>query len=178
MPAAARTTSAQRVPLSLGGEAVGEESTGVFNQSGGTHTISSGLAIGYFAGNGTYNLSGNTLLAVSGAELIGGYAASTGTFVPEWRHSLRCARLDIAADDPSDTGSYSISSGTLNATGTTTVAAIQIGTSGATGTFTQTGGTVNARNPGSNFNNSLYIATLGQQRHVRPLRRDADVRCQ
>jgi fibronectin-binding autotransporter adhesin len=45
---------------------VGHSGTGVFIQSGGTHTVSNGLYLGYYAGSsGTYTLTGGTLVLKS-----------------------------------------------------------------------------------------------------------------
>ena len=94
-------------------ELVGNEGTGTFNQSGGTHTISLVLVMGNASGgNGTYNLSGGTLDAGSAGNqvIIGAAVGSTGAF-------------------------------NLSGSGTFDATQIFIGNRG-TGTFTQTGGTI------------------------------------
>ncbi|MGD0137929.1 MAG: NF038122 family metalloprotease [Tepidisphaeraceae bacterium] len=64
-----------------GGEYVGYESTGTFNQTGGTNTLTAGssLLVGGFGGStGAYLLSGTGKLSDDGGEFIG--YSSAGTF--------------------------------------------------------------------------------------------------
>jgi hypothetical protein len=131
--------------LSASNEYVGFSGTGIFNQSGGTNTISVAsnpednnyyFAIGYgSAANGTYNLSGGALLVSGvGMEEYVGDTTGTGTFVQTGgTHTVSGG--DILSVGPN--GNYSLDAGSLSVTGVESVG----GTSGHTATFTQTGGT-------------------------------------
>ena len=60
-------------------EYLGNNGTGPFIQSGGTHNIGNSLFLGYNAGSsGTYNLSGGGLLSAAQNEYVG--YSGTGTF--------------------------------------------------------------------------------------------------
>ncbi len=118
----------------IGDENIGNYGTGIFNQSGGTNTITGTLTVGYWesSGVGTYNLSGG-LLSVSSNEDIG-----------------RSGRALFQQTG----GTNSISaSGCLYVGGTNTIAAYSLSGAGLlsapceflanadTGSFTQSGGT-------------------------------------
>jgi hypothetical protein len=81
--------------------------TGVFNQTGGTHNALNVLLVGY-RGNGTYNLSGPAVLNVSGTSGVGGYGG-TGTFNQSGgTHTTSQVAIGSA-------GTYRLDGGTLNA---------------------------------------------------------------
>jgi hypothetical protein len=143
--------------LIAGFESIGNSGTGVFTQSGGTHTVSGGLSLGSNStGNGTYNLNGGTLNV---GPIVNG--SGTGTF------NLNGGTLNVGIIvNGLGTGTFILNGGTLNLTGSsinvdtfrignasgsnasftlgsgkTLIAGFEsIGNSG-TGVFTQTGGT-------------------------------------
>ena len=126
--------------VSAGMELVGYEGTGVFNQDGGTNSIPNvRLSVGGEGGAvGTYNLSGGSLSARM--EIMGDWGG-TGTFVQSGGTNSVASEFLLGygyGTASSATGSYSLSSGTLNAPNQ------YIGCAGP-GTFTQTGGTNTCR---------------------------------
>jgi hypothetical protein len=116
----------------LGDERIGDESTGRFNQSGGTHTVSS-LYLGYYSlvSNGTYNLSGTGSLTANN-EYIG--SSGTGSFGQSGGTHTVSNTLYLGSSTGSN-GTYA-----LSGTGSLTANNEYIGSSG-TGSFTQFGGT-------------------------------------
>ena len=110
---------------------VGNSGLGSFVQSGGTHTVSSALFLGYVAGgNGSYTLSGSGLLSVQSEAIaqsgVGSFTQSGGT------HAV--SNVLFVGGDAS--GSYSMMGGSLS------VLTEYVGYStGATGNFVQSGGT-------------------------------------
>ncbi len=110
--------------LSVGGdEFIGINGTGVFSQSGGTHTVSGGLYLADFSGaSGTYNLSGGSL-AVGGDEYIG--YAGTGTFTQSGGTNAITGNLSVGAAVGS--GTYVLLGGSATVGGNYT--------QGANGTF-------------------------------------------
>jgi hypothetical protein len=139
--------------LSAINESIGIYGNGVYNQSGGTNTITNTLALGVISGSsGTYNKSGGTFSA--GAIVLGNGTGSTGTF----KQSSGNVTIGNYLPDPGSgnfslilggtvgtggkgTGIYTMSSGNL------TVGFDEaVGLTG-TGTFTQSAGnqTINGR---------------------------------
>ncbi|MGR8953069.1 MAG: autotransporter outer membrane beta-barrel domain-containing protein, partial [Gammaproteobacteria bacterium] len=80
----------------------GKGSRGVFNQSGGTHTVSETLAIGQLGGNGIYQLSGGNLNVTN--ETVGD--GGIGTFTQRGGIHTVTDNLTVGK-----TGSYFLSSG-------------------------------------------------------------------
>jgi len=121
----------------LSSEYVGNEGAGTFAQSGGDHSISGFLFLGYNAGSsGTYSLSGNGHLSVlNGDNEFLGYNG-TGTFLQSGG-SNSCGYLSIA-NSATGIGAYSLSGGYLAVSGAQN--AENVGQSGM-GSFTQSGGT-------------------------------------
>jgi fibronectin-binding autotransporter adhesin len=114
-------------------EYVANSGVGNFTQSGGTHTVSSLLYLGWNSGSsGTYNLSGSGLLSAS-EEFIG-YSGSGGFTQTAGMHSVPLNGIYFGWNSGSR-GTYNLSGGSLSS-GNYEV----IGVSG-TGSFTQSGGT-------------------------------------
>ena len=114
-------------------DSVGVSGNATFVRSGGTHSVSNTLTIGN-GNSGTYNLVGNGLLTMPGANAVE-YIGDTGTgsFTQSGgTHTISSGNLYIGYGD---TGSY-----TLGPIGQLSVAYENIGYSGS-GSFTQTGGT-------------------------------------
>jgi hypothetical protein len=117
-----------------GHEYVGYAGAGVFNQSGGLHTVGTNGLLAVGGGPGTYNLSGGILqtsnVSVSGDSGSAVFNQSGGT------HSTFQVNLGAwnAATNQADTGTYNLSGGSL--TSTYTSVAIWQGAA----SFTQTGG--------------------------------------
>src|SRR5262249_2256528 len=112
-----------------GQEYIGNSGFGSFNQTGGTHTVTTFLYLGYNSGSsGFYSLSGSGILAVNSDEKIGvtgfgSFTQSAGT------HSVT-GTLYVAWNNG---GAYSLSGGALAVQG-----AEQIGAaSNSSGTFNQ-----------------------------------------
>ena len=94
------------------GETVGNAFAGTVNQTGGTNSITGGLALGASAtGAGTYNQSGGTVLA--GSATVGG--AGTGAF----NLSAGTATLGALAVAAGGNGSIAQTGGTVNASSIT-----------------------------------------------------------
>jgi hypothetical protein len=116
-------------------EMIGDQSSGLFIQNGGTNSVSS-LSIG--SGNaqnspiGVYDLTGGTLTNCCSLEEIGAGAGTTGFFAQSGGLNQT---LEIVLGN-SGSGTYTLSGGTLD------VGTIYVGENG-TGEFDQTGGTVN-----------------------------------
>jgi fibronectin-binding autotransporter adhesin len=138
-----------------GGEVVGYQGTGVFNQSGGSNsTAGSTLSVGGDGGTGTYNLSGSGSLS-SPDELIG-YPGS-GTFAQTGGTNTTS---ELFLGSGGDSATYTLSGGTLTVNGPITA--------GSNGTFNLNGGTlavsggiqVNALNIGAA---AAYTNAAGKQ---------------
>ena len=122
-------------------EEIGNFGTGVFNQTGGTHTVTNSLSIGDQTGSsGTYNLSGTGALT-AGYEIIG--FGGTGEFNQSGGTNTVSNRLTLGFSTGS-TGTYN-----LSGTGALTAYDEQIGFYG-TGVFNQTGGS-------NTVTNNLYL---------------------
>ena len=119
-------------------EYIGDIGTGIFNQMGGTNTISAGnglyLAYNASGSGGTYNLSAGVLSAVSG-EIVG--ASASGTFNQSGGTNTAAGGLTLGNHSGSS-GTYTLSGGALSASNIE-----QVGFLG-TGIFNQTGGTNSA----------------------------------
>jgi outer membrane autotransporter protein len=102
---------------------------GIFNQSGGTNTVTDVLTLGYRNGSsGTYNLSGGSLLTdfeAIGYQGLGAFNQSGG--------SITVTSDLILGDWIAGSGAYALSGGSLFTNNTV------VG-NGGSGTFTQTGG--------------------------------------
>ena len=124
-------------------EYVGDIGTGVFNQTGGTHTLNSGtnMYLGYNAAGagGTYYLSGDGNLTGNGANEYVGYKVQGDFNQSGGNNYFFGATLHLGAIAGSN-GTYTLSAGSAGG------ASEIIGESG-TGTFTQTGGS-NGANSG------------------------------
>jgi hypothetical protein len=57
--------------LTTGSEIIGQTGVGVFNQTGGTHTVNGDMQLGQMSGTGTYTLSAGTLNVASGKLNVG-----------------------------------------------------------------------------------------------------------
>jgi hypothetical protein len=114
-----------------GNENVGLSGNGLFNQTGGTHTIGGEFYLGTNpTGNGTFVLSGGILSVTNGSTAVG--YSGVGSFTQSGGSHAIGAWL-YAGYNPGSTGSYNLSGGSLSAT------VESIGYGGA-GTFNQTGG--------------------------------------
>ncbi len=123
--------------LTAGTEIIGNAGTGIFNQTGGTHTVAGTLTLGDQAGsNGTYNLSGAGSLS-AGPEIIGN--AGTGTFNQTGGTHTVAGTLTLG-DQAGSNGTYN-----LSGTGSLTAGSEIIGNAG-TGIFNQTGGSHSVTN--------------------------------
>ena len=122
-------------------EYVGYGGAGTFTQSGGTHTSSSWLYMGYFSGSGgAYVLSGGTLAAYQesvGYQGVGTFAQSGGTH--SITNFLTVGDQPIIGSQTAGVGIYTLSAGLLSAPSE------NVAYSG-TGTFVQTGGTNSTSN--------------------------------
>jgi fibronectin-binding autotransporter adhesin len=130
-------------------EYVGASGTGNFVQFGGTNAVSANLTLGYLAGSsGTYSMSGGLLTApyeVIGAAGSGSFAQSGGT------NSTGSLVLGQSAGS---TGTYNLSgSGLLFAPFEYIGTVSALSASGASGGFTQSGGTNSLTN--------LYVGFVG-----------------
>ena len=135
-------------------ENIGVSGTGTFNQTGGVNGVYSGQAIllGYNAGaTGTYNLSGTGIL-FSTHDIYIGYGG-TGIFNQSGgTHYVTNDDYLVVGYGGGTTGTYNLSGGVLNATGTTTIGVDGTGTvsqTGGTSTFTAATGVRIASNAGS-----------------------------
>jgi hypothetical protein len=129
--------------LAGGALAVGWAGGGSFSQSGGTSAPAT-LLLGYnLGGSGTYSLYAGLLSPQS--LQIG--CAGTGSFTQYGGTNTVAAYLGLGTGVPASSGSYTLVSGSLSASGFG--AALDVGLVG-TGTFTQFGG-------GNTISGSLYI---------------------
>lgn len=125
--------------LTTGYTRIGEDGTfggtGVFNQSGGTHTTDL-LYIGSGSGNGTYNLSGTGVLNVTGPNNGVAYISEGGTaqFTQSGSSQFTANYLNVGIFGGN--ASYNLNGGELIVNGNFNV--------GGNGTVTQTGGGVSA----------------------------------
>ena len=134
--------------LSAAQEDIGYSGTSVFNQRGGTNTVSNILYVGpaqLYGGNGTYNLSAGTLSA--SYESVGLF--DTGTFNQSGgtnaiRNSLR---VGVGQLGYGESATYNLSgSGTLStATENLGNNAVFLGSNGGAGTYDLNGGTLQTR---------------------------------
>jgi len=110
----------------------------VFNQNGGTNTISGSLSLATSSGSAsTYRLAGNGQLSAA-SEIIGDWSA--GTFTQDGGTNTVSGDLYLGRDSANG-GTYTLNSGQLSLTGAYSIE--HVGYSGY-GTFTQTGGTNSA----------------------------------
>ena len=112
---------------------VGSQGHGTFAMSGGTFK-GTDFTIGGQGGTGVFNLSGGSL---GTQNVVIGYADSSGTFT-QTGGSVSVAQDVTVAGEAGGTGAYNLS----GATSTLTTGNIVVGNAGS-GTFTQTGGSVN-----------------------------------
>jgi len=121
--------------LIAGDEIVGDQSSGLFIQNGGTNNVTS-LLIGFgnaqYSPIGVYELNGGTLTNCCSAEQIGQGAGTNGFFAQSGGLNQT---LEVVLGN-SGTGTYALSGGTLD------VGTMYVGDNG-TGSFNQNGGTVN-----------------------------------
>jgi fibronectin-binding autotransporter adhesin len=134
--ASAATVNLSAGALSTAETDVGSTGIGVFTQTGGTHTASGQLLVGFSGGNGTYALSGTGQLSTYLAFI--GYTGA-GSFI-QTGGAVSVSSGLVLGYAAGVTGSYA-----LGGTGRLTVGGLEISANG-TGTFTQTGGvqTVNS----------------------------------
>ncbi|MHB8258289.1 MAG: hypothetical protein ACYDE0_13800, partial [Acidiferrobacterales bacterium] len=134
--------------LSADSEKIGNSGIGTFAQSGGTNTVSQGLALGWLSGSsGTYTLSGTGSLS-AGWEYIGNSGTGTFTQTGGTNTTTGTGNLFLGASS-GGTGSYTLSGGTL------TVGGNIVGGSG-TSSFTIDGGTLNV----GGGNGSINVGTF------------------
>jgi hypothetical protein len=140
--------------LQLASEYVGSNGAGVFNQSGGIHTIGSsnalgsgGLFIGTFGGNGTYTLSGGALNVYAGSvssgnEIIG--SGGNGVFNQSGgSHTVGAGSSSaLIVGAKGGNGTLTLGAGSLNIGGHFDVGGD--GTTHGTGVVVQNGGVVKA----------------------------------
>ena len=151
-----------------GNESIGQglSAVGSFTQTGGTHSVAS-LVIGGVnqnenGGTGSYALSGNGVLSVTGNESIGQGLSAVGSFTQTGgTHSVANLVIgDIDEDGNGGTGSYALSgSGFLSVPGSESIGQGL----GTVGSFTQTGGVhsvvnllIGAVNQNENGGNGFY----------------------
>lgn len=136
-------------------EVIGQYGTGTFLQTGGTHSVSTGLNIAPFSGSiGAYSLSNAGVLAVDGDEYVG--LAGTGSVVQSGGSATINGNIQLGYH-PGANAIYTLSNGQLSAQDV--IIAPYIGP----GTFTQSGGTADFSGTvfvGSGVNTSPAIATL------------------
>jgi hypothetical protein len=117
---------------------VGNGGIGNFFQSGGTHLINGGLAIGAKNGNGTYTLSDGVL--VSGLEHVG--YGGLGT-LNQTGGTNNVVSSDVYIGDRFGTGTYNLSSGPLTISRDFVIGGSGNGSYlGGTGVLNQTGGVI------------------------------------
>jgi fibronectin-binding autotransporter adhesin len=129
---------------------------GIFNQSGGTNTITSGGYLNLGAGigtTGTYTLSGNGSLSVSGPEYVGYYGS--GIF-NQSVGSNSCTELELAVNAGA-TGVVNVSGGTLTIPSSGTLTVYNTPGSG----LTLSGGTISTGQLDFNGAPSLFNWTGG-----------------
>ncbi len=137
---------------------VGQSGTGIFNQTGGTHTVNPGgqLFLGANGGaSGTYNLSGGTLTTSTDVGDSG-----TGVFTLSGFGIHNVTGVGGGANGSLDIGYYSGSNGTYNLNGGTLIAGYVRGNLG-TSTFNFNGGTLAAGAGATDFLQGLTFANVG-----------------
>jgi len=129
--------------------------TAVFNGTGVFGNASGAVAIGEFSGNANVTFTGDmyfgnagstgsgtidddAVITVNGQHTVIG-RSGVGTFVQGGNSTVNLRRLFVAEGAGSGGSSYTLNSGTLNATDTTNIGRTH------QGTFIQTGGTFNSR---------------------------------
>jgi hypothetical protein len=125
-------------------EIVGYSGVGIFNQSGGSNTITTGgsLYLGYVAGaSATYVLSGGGL-SVSGAEYIGD--AGSGIINQSGGVNTLSTGSLVVGNSSGASGTYLMQAGNLNANGIDTNGNSEYFGYGGIAIFNQTGGTNSA----------------------------------
>jgi len=150
-------------------ERIGYEGTGTFTQSGGTNTIDHDLYLGYQSGGtGEYNLSGTGQLSAGNEHVGYSGTGTTGTFTQSGGTNTVNRYLFVGSVHYS-TGEYNLSNGQLWANGEYGYECI--GRQG-TGTFTQTGGinTVKLCTVGQSSGSSGTYTMSGGTLDVRSLR--------
>ena len=138
-----------------GSTVVGDENTGIFNQSGGTHEISNNLYVGNNA-TGTYNLYDGQLI-VNGSTIVGNWG--TGTFNQYGGTHTVTGALTIQVN-PGSSGIYNMSGGKLDVKGGIT----------NNGTFNFTGGDVfgDLANYGKFFGSAIFTGNVTNYGIVSP----------
>ena len=135
--------------LTTGGESIGVSAVGLFNQSGGTHTVNGTLIVGqYNIATGTYNLTGGTLgVQAAAVGPTANYNGSTGGYVPPgyYRGTFAQAGGSFNVSGNLDLATLSASTALYTLSGSTTAAnvssaALRVGV-GGTALFSQNGGT-------------------------------------
>lgn len=91
--------------LEAANESIGDNGNGLFRQTGGTNKPDS-LTVGY-AGNGTYDLGGGSL--ITGAENIGNGTSATGNFLQSGGSNAVSGQVNLMTQ-----GTYLLSGGTFN----------------------------------------------------------------
>jgi hypothetical protein len=127
-------------------EVIGEGGFGVFNQSGGTHSVGHNLTVGdaeltidwaLLRGNGTFNLSPGATLSVTNNETVGGFG--NGILNQTGGAHAIGGTLNIALQ-PGSTGTVNLSGGSLMAAATANNGTINhTGGSASLGVVTGTG---------------------------------------
>jgi hypothetical protein len=109
---------------------------GIFNQSGGTNTVSSFFQVGSWGGAGTYTLSGSGVLIATSTVSVGFWVGSVGSFVQSGGTAVMGALAmgDFGGAAGTSIGNYNLSGGNLTVATTAFIGANSIGR------FTQTGG--------------------------------------
>ncbi len=133
---------------------IGQSGAGFFNQSGGTLTVNNGVYIGSgFGSSGSYTLNSGS---ASISTIFVGNSGPGG--INQTGGSLNVASLFIGSqfNTPAATGAYSQSGGTLNVS-----SAAYLGIGGATSAYTLSGnGVLNAPNSPNTFND-FFIGGTG-----------------
>ena len=121
--------------LSTGTTVVGNGGSGVFIQSGGTHTVGGVLYVGATGGTGTYNLTAGTV--ASNESQVGNGAA--GTFTQSGGTHSVTTSLELGLNGGS--GTYNLSGGSLASANYLYVGFSGSGGTVGTGVYNQSGGT-------------------------------------
>ncbi len=148
-------------------EYVGSFGSGSFTQSGGSNTMTGSLYLGFASSNNSYTLSNGgsgSSLAVAGTEYVG--FEGNGAFTQSGGANVVSTDLNLGYSSGAS-GAYNLSGGSLAVSGALNLA----GVSGASGTFNLSGtgslaaGTVNL-NAGGTFSQTggaLNATTFNQQ---------------
>ncbi|HKJ09156.1 MAG TPA: hypothetical protein VKA76_08720, partial [Gammaproteobacteria bacterium] len=136
-PTVQQTGGALSISVGGIGERIGYSGTGAYSQTGGTHTVSGYLEMGWYAGShGAYSLSGGTLNLQGDPSSDSLIVANYGT--ADFNQSggaVNVGNTLVAGTRSGGAGTYE-----LGGAGSLTAGQEFIGRSG-TGTFTQNGGT-------------------------------------